>query len=223
MKLLKLPVSTQTKLVETIKSIPGINLDTGPWVAGGAARRVFLGDEISGSDIDIFAASAFQMDMARKTFEMPHPSRSVVRTAANKRTGTVNLQVVFAAQCAVEEAPDYMARQTIPFEHEIKVQIIAKYFPTVEDMFADFDFTVCEFATDGRTIVTTEEAVRDLKDGVLNVRRDSPALGTPYRLIKYATDYGFTPAPGVMDWVCNLNRRTKIDQHMHVEPGSGYY
>lgn len=75
--------------------------------------------------------------------------------------------------------------------NRLNIQVIKKVFPTVKDVFAGFDFTVCQIATDctGK-FVGTAQAFRDIAAKKLSVNKFVEDKFLP-RWAKY-TLYGYT-------------------------------
>ncbi|RYD50687.1 MAG: hypothetical protein EOP83_23725, partial [Verrucomicrobiaceae bacterium] len=124
-------------MTEVIRRIGVTNLDTGPWVAGGAARSVFLGEELRLSgDIDIFT----------RTFESQHAALvAVVEKAVKVNDRKKNSHGTESLYASFEAVHGGFV--------DLKWQIIGpKYYSKdLPDLFKIFDFTVCQFATDGHT------------------------------------------------------------------------
>jgi hypothetical protein len=185
-------IPTRTNLTETIRRIGVTNLKKGPWVAGGAARAVFLGEELDPkSDIDIFTTTHESHAHILRTIDAA--AMKVHERQANKQ-GTHSLYTRFPA----------LTRESI----ELKIQVIGpKYFSTnLNDLFKIFDFTVCQFATDGHQIIYTAEAEHDVRRRVLALAPLWSVPTRPVRITRYL-NYGFTPEREFFRKAYNLDKR----------------
>lgn len=187
MDILETPVRRLTPLVAALRLLETLDIDRGCWIAGGAARAVYEGENLpANSDIDVFGATPDDLDRSSKDIE------SRLRVTANSPlpNGSKTIKGVF----------------TDLFEERlVTVQIIrGNYYPSLEDLFRDIDFTVAQFVTDGHVIRYTADAERDLRDRVLRVEPAYLRKRTrPTRLIKYLNK-GFTPLPGIVQWSLDL-------------------
>ena len=159
--------------------VPTPNLFSGPWIAGGAVRRLMLGQDLIDADIDVF------------------------RSTDSKRDAYLSeLDKVGLSKFVTEMATTYKMKHGDDIQ---KVQVITgRLHNTVETLLDDFDFTVCQFATDGNYIVYLNTAKDDLENGILrkseNARKNNP--GILKRFIKYA-NYGYQAVAGLMPYVMN--------------------
>lgn len=179
----------QDPTLRTLRSFGFLNLKEGPWVAGGAVRRLLLGLPMGG-DIDIFETKTEKTEInenGRSRTSRILSSRDDINYKGNSTPDVENFE---------------LKKSNI----ERKIQLIAKpEYVSVEKLISDFDFTVCMAATDGfewiaDTRLFTHHAEKRL---VLNenfVNRN----GRSNRLAKYAA-YGYNPDPGVMEKVLQLD------------------
>ena len=152
--------------------LPPLNFKTGPWIAGGSARRLLQSESLDAGDIDIFfkdLKSWKEFNDALAGYEI------IIKTT---RATTYNIKG-FKVQC-----------------------IKRKYYMTLEEVFKDFDFSVCQIATDGRNLACTKQAHLDIVDQVLRLA----PCGTiakhtlVQRLAKYV-NHGLLPEPGLFELV----------------------
>ena len=150
--------------------LPPVDLKHGPWICGGAARRLLQGMSLKDGDVDLFFKNKASWETFVKAME---PFELVIKT---------------------ERANTYLV-------NGIKVQLIRRKFHLqLEDVFKDFDFSVCQIATDGHVLAATKQAHLDITDGLI---RFAPA-GTVakhtlvQRMVKYV-GYGFVPEPGLYE------------------------
>ena len=148
----------------------------GPWIAGGAVRKVVMNEPIDGSDIDIFFSNKETLQWAMELFKkIPNMTFDNVNNFIYHKDGIY-----------------------------YKFQLVSHFFyPTVEELLKGFDFTTTMFATDGKVIFHTKEALLDScnKELVFNKEHEK---GRPLRLQKYAKK-GFTPSPGMIPKLMGLH------------------
>lgn len=73
------------------------------------------------------------------------------------------------------------------------IQVIRNPSPTVADLFRRFDFSLCEWATDGSVVAYTDDAVMDLKNQTITLKATAiPQYNCISRLSKYM-QAGYTP------------------------------
>jgi hypothetical protein len=80
----------------------------------------------------------------------------------------------------------------------IDIQFISRSFPkNVSELVSDFDWTVCQFVSDGVTMWASPEAVRDLELRQLQLITDTTRPITLKRIVKYLS-YGFDANDDIM-------------------------
>lgn len=144
--------------------LPPLSLKFGPWLAGGAVRRVLQGNAIDDGDMDFFFTHKGEWEKCMVVldhYELVHKSDAA-------RTYLVN---------------------------GIKVQIIKRmFYPSLEKLFGDFDFTACQVATDGKEIAYADNSLADIQN--MHLRLATVGRVTKQtiigRMIKYV-NHGFMP------------------------------
>lgn len=187
-RLLSHPVRPGTRLVEVIRRTGVGDFEGGHWVAGGAARAVFMGQEVRrAGDIDVF-----QRDQSVANFVI---QRIRERTSIQHTQNDSNDTKTFLTMVQLSEELTVKA----------KFQVVGHNwrFNTVEELFSTFDFTVCQFATDGYTIYYTEAAAEDARNSVLRIQPDRQH-SRPSRLMKYL-NMGFEPEGPLLGHALNLS------------------
>lgn len=175
-----LPDHQITRLIR--EALPFVSLKQGPWVAGGAARRIYEGGPIQFSDIDVFFHNEEMQKWAVQLFD----------DRIKHKYGWSPAQVVER-----RDAPMSVTFYVIFEQNRFPIQFISKkYFSSMESILDDFDFTVCMWGTDGETLFYDERAPIDLESRTL-VLHQKPKRPKPNRLAKYVSQ-GFTPSPGVL-------------------------
>jgi hypothetical protein len=157
-----------------IEKLPKLNYETGPWLAGGAVRRVLSGQPVKDSDFDLFVASKEQSASCEQFVE----SNGGKLKSKNKFNSTYDLPVEEGLVAKV---------QIIYFQH----------YNNAVDVVDSFDYTICQFVTDGETLGCGEYSLFDLTRKRLAVHRISYAMSSMRRMVKYIKQ-GFYACPGMM-------------------------
>lgn len=127
------------------------------WVAGGAGRNIFFEEDFN-ADVDVFFEDIDTCDLWKN-----HLSKY----------------------------PEKKASYAITFElpyglKTIDVQLVEfKLFPHIEDLFDDFDFTVCMFAYREGLLYTMPQAIKDVASNKVVINKVKSGVGTFHRLQKY--------------------------------------
>lgn len=186
-------------LGDLIRMFDECDLERGSWVAGGCVRKAWFDLPWKDQDVDFFFPSldrfrAFK-ESIKQRFEVESNdfSTSLLSDLASiasrmvKRKPSVEL-------FSTDNADTWSHRG----DDAWKVQAIRKEFPSsIRELFDGFDFTVCQFATDGKVMVATEAAVRDCEKGVFNMINGKNKVLTIPRIAKYSA-YGFSPSDDIM-------------------------
>lgn len=166
------------------------------WIAGGAIRRWFTGNEKL-SDIDLF----FQTEEAFNAYLLILINNGYVQSAEHKNAVTLT-------------------------KDKVKVQCIRiKYYPNVDALLDSFDFTLCQFAWDGKNVFTTAQSmVSVLRNhlGVHNITKEY-AVDSLRRAFKYAKK-GFYPCNGSIMQIANSLRELTVEEirnAIEISPGGG--
>lgn len=154
--------------------------ERGPWIAGGACLRWYQGLPVGDSDIDVFCASAEQ-------------AQQVINAVKSYGRYSNRFQSENATTL------DYWAKDS---GSRWTIQIITKrYYANMQEIIDNFDLTVCQIATDGKTWVLGEHTARDIREH--NLRMKVPLQPDALkRLTKYWT-YGYRPVDGLLTAIQN--------------------
>ncbi len=155
-------------LLKKLKEWPKVGVG-GPWIAGGALRRSLVGGPLN-TDVDYFFADESQ----RKSFEdsLPALGWKPVRRSESVSTWTK--------------------------DDEPKLQCVAiAYYSGPESVIDSFDFSICQFVTDGIRLWCGEHSLWDLARKRLVLHKLTYGVATMRRLLKYMAQ-GFTACGGVM-------------------------
>lgn len=156
------------------------------WVAGGAVRDFARGVPID-SDVDVFFAD----ENAFVEFMVEMRARLDYRETRNAETVTTFF-------ITVNEKP-------------VLCQAVRlAYYRDMEDCIDQFDFTVCQFATDGTSMVCGLYSLFDLARKRLAVHRVTFGASSVRRMLKYA-QRGFTACQGC---IVNLLEGMNADESL---------
>ena len=164
--------------VLAIRDLQFLDMQNGPWVAGGAVRRALTG-AIPEGDIDVFFSR-----------------ESDIIACANWLTSVPSLRARRGAQ----------SRHSIDFAlgSGVKVQFVTRRtYSSIEELVTDIDYTVCGAVSDGWRWVADERFFEDAPNMTLRVNNDEWRPQHLWRLCKYAS-FGFHPVPGVLTHVLRL-------------------
>lgn len=151
---------------------------TGPWIAGGAVRRMITDGVLGDGDIDYF----FQHQNQFGEFcNMIRTNKTL--TIMEEKVNENNIQFTLTVPLSVAI---------------IKVQAINfAYFLTVEELLDSFDFTVCQFAYDGDKLYCGDMALWDLARKRIVVNNIRFPIATLRHMLKYSRQ-GFFACSGTL-------------------------
>ncbi len=156
------------------------NVETGPWIAGGAALRWYQGQPVGENDIDVFCKDAIQ---AAKVIERVRSTGRYSTKFQSDNATTLSY-----------------------YDKDIKkywtIQVITRrYFNSLQDVINSFDITVCEIGTCGFEWELGPFTARDIRERNLNFKLPLQSDSVK-RLVKYWT-YGYRPVDGTLDHIIN--------------------
>lgn len=159
------------EIFTVLKELPEIHKDK-VWLAGGAIRRTLIGDLLT-SDLDFF----FKSEDDLKQFRKELIDKGAEEVTKNDHQETYSIQI---------KNKSYL------------IQLIKiNYYDSVEDVLNSFDFTITQFAYDGKDLICGDYSLWDLARKRLALHKLTYGVATMRRLIKY-TNQGYTACAGVM-------------------------
>lgn len=195
------PITNETyrRLIE--RFVPDCNFKTGFWIAGGSVRKVWFDLPWEDQDIDLFFASETQFQLTKTNLVGKLPKSEPVSLSLFDFNVTEALPVKMSSVSEYEtaNAVTYTVYTDSEFDHKpFKIQAIKRYFVNnINELFDSFDFTVTQFATDGKIMVTTRQALQDCEQKRLQMIPETSRPINALRTIKY-TAYGFEPVDELM-------------------------
>ena len=164
----------------------------GPWIAGGSVRKVYEGKPWQTQDVDFFCKNKHQFDDLRSCMtkfgkvEQEYATQNAITYKIY--IGPNHNPTIWNLDALAETSDDYSK-----LENYLHIQLIQKnWYPYSWSVINDFDLGLSQFVTDGTTILATNQAVEDVRDGVIRANRNRPREVTPQRLTKYCA-YGYKP------------------------------
>lgn len=183
------------------------NMENGPWIAGGSVRKVYEGKPWQAQDVDFFFKNKQQFDhfiscrngfgKVKTEYVTPNAITYKIYIGQDKNPSIWNLDVL----------SEISNEQSDP-ENHLTIQLIKKnWHQSAWNLINDFDLGLCQFVTDGTTILTTNQAIEDAADGIIRPNRNRPQEITPQRLTKYCA-YGYNPELGLLKNVLQTIMKT---------------
>ena len=161
----------RTRLSQVLETLPALTKD-GPWLAGGAVRRLLQGQSSLDSDLDFF----FNGETQFQDF-----AAALVTAGFTLKRETEHHQHYVGK--VTTHRPD---ETEATFEQVINVQLIRfKYYESAAGVIDSFDFTICQFAYDGTTLTMADLALWDLARKRLVLHQLTYPVSTMRRLLKY--------------------------------------
>jgi len=160
------------RFTSIVNVLPKLNMDKGPWLAGGSLRRLFDGSNKE-SDFDLFFSSELQLQD--------------YKCSLLDNGGTVQYENDLNVTMMV--AP----MECKPF----KVQLIKFYFESPEKVLEWFDFTICQYLTDKETLMLGDYTLYDTGRKHLRLNTLHHAVSSVRRMLKYGRQ-GYTVCDGTI-------------------------
>lgn len=161
------------RFVQVLSHLPKLNFSNGPWLAGGSIRRLFDGTE-SESDFDLFFANEQQL-------------QDHWCTLLDK-----------GAKILYQNDHNITAKLPIEGSEPVKIQLIKFFFDGPEAVVDWFDYTNCQFITDGNTLLMGQYTLFDIGGKKLRVNNIHHAVSSVRRLLKYSRQ-GYTICDGTIN------------------------
>lgn len=167
--LIKVPMRDNPHL-DRISRIKGLDINTGPWIGGGVLRRILVGDFVGNYDIDVFHNG--ECKELLESVKLLNYSDSPTKLGIAVLLNMVNLN------------------------DNVNIQLTKRDFTKPEELLEDFDFTVCQFISDGKDIYGPERAFHDLTHKRLRI--GGHERSSPNRILRYMS-YGYCPDTRILE------------------------
>jgi hypothetical protein len=189
---------------QIIRKFGNVDLSYGGWISGGSVRKVWFDLPWMDQDVDYFFCSKTAFDQFTGGISKEYDNNDQ-RDVVSVLCEPMLQKRPFMTCYSTDNAHTYtfeqfgLSDQQATLELRFKMQAIKKYFPSsLAELFGSFDFTVCQFATDGRMMVATRAAVEDCELRKLMMVPNTPRKISVLRLAKYCA-YGFDPDDAMME------------------------
>lgn len=185
--------------------LPPLSLQDGPWIAGGAARKLWEHKTWITGDVDVFFKDWAQFRQWQAEFCKTLTVQ--VEDHYSKQVRSQNYNEMFEVWCEKplnhrkpqdkfyvkhesENAITYCMPGIPPLAGVSLQMIKCRFANNVQGVWDTFDFHNCEFATDGHTIVASPEAEEGSLSQTLLMKDLSNTRNLALRTLKYHL-YGF--------------------------------
>jgi hypothetical protein len=180
---------------QMLGQFPFIQVPKDGWVAGGAIRRWFKGEEKL-SDVDCFFQNKESLE------HYIHVLNGMGFTEINKHQNAISYSnEEYLVQC-----------------------IIVKFYKDVTELLDSFDFTLCQFAYDGKEIYASSDGIVSVLRNHLGVHKlEGNVTDSLRRAFKY-TKKGYYPCNGTLQKLAlALNGTTAqaINDSIEISPNGG--
>lgn len=165
------------------------------WIAGGALRRMLVGQSIYDGDIDLF----FPNKECFENIEQLLKSKGFVPSTQSKFQNT--LQKTFN-------------------DNIVNIQLVNfEYHPSIEATINRFDFTVCQIAYDGSDIIVSPRALYDIPAKRIIINNISYPTLALRRFIKYSNQDFFVPENTLKEMLkIVIENRNGCNSNIELDP-----
>ncbi len=167
---------------------PHLDYENGPWIAGGCLRRMMTLDFTDAFDVDVFVKNDEQYAHMQKV-------RQDYLSQFEKRRATLSWS-------------DSLAKGHTPIQITEKLK-----FHSAQDLLDDFDFTACQFVSDGETVRYSAQSLYDAQQRLLRLNNGAK-IKDINRILRYAT-YGFEALPCVLTTI-STHKLSSISYYQEV-------
>ena len=223
---IKRPIKDR-RFLNIVNTFGQYNIGEGPWIAGGAVRKLWQGVEWDRDDIDVFFSSLTQFEEFSGALKNKYKSYKYnsfpeigVDTTAIDFSQAFNFdQIVdlpiYNIATQTDKSPQdnpridsiYSSDNAETFtisglstmnNRTIKIQAICRFFPvTAVHLLNDFDWTICKFVSDGKYMWASPDAAEDVEKNEIILSSTTTRNIKIPRLMKYLS-YGFDASDELM-------------------------
>jgi hypothetical protein len=183
---------SDTAFLEVLDQIIKPSWAEGPWVAGGSIRRMLAGTDPLASDFDIFFRDPDQKDAWVARMEADH---EVLEKIENDWNTTLKVKVVISKEIISDETGEPFI---VTKELTLELQAVhVDYYANPQAVIDTFDYTICQFVTDGVDLSVGQYSLWDLARKKLVIHKITYAIASMRRMLKYGKQ-GFGICGGMM-------------------------
>lgn len=169
-------VRQDSELFRILRRLPKPDVN-GPWIAGGSVWKAIEGQSLD-CDLDFFFASPQQQEVYMRIMRSIPYVNHIVSEKKNDYNTTFGFHVY-----------DNGYNKTVPIQY-----VTFRYAPCIEGILNEFDFTVCQFGFDGKTLFTGDNSLEHLNDRKIVFHNVHDTSATAVHLKKYLAK-GFVIPP----------------------------
>lgn len=200
---------TDTIFTNIVNEFATFDINEGPWIAGGAVRKLWQGLSWNDGDIDIFFKNKEQfIQFSSKLKARAYQDNRAALSALDFDSKFISKNL-YINSFDTSNASTFTITGLPWIDRQIKIQGICKqFYNSAENLVEDFDWTVCQIVSDGTTMWASINAVDDLLKHNLVLSSTTKRKIKIGRLIKYSA-YGF-----------NINDETMINVLSEIAIGN---
>lgn len=184
------------------------NLDTGPWLAGGALTRLFMSETMLDPEIDIVYGG--DIDIFFRDFEQSEACSAIMfridplcLTIKGEDRGTISASMRLPKSLRNDSSVLSSKTGTVSLNRPF-------FYPNAISLISDFDFTVCCIVSDGVQTVAHVDAIQHIRERKLVHQNDKINTKSTRRLGKYLCR-SFVPEPGMLSRIIDIKNRKLSD------------
>jgi len=185
-----------------VSLLPRINMESGPWITGGCARKLWCNQNWHMGDVDVFFVNDAQRvswlaefdQVWNFTYHKPsvqEPTRLDMLFSTNSvyPAGPTKQWPQASMIMETDNACTFELYYQIPGDSEVKnckLQVIkARYSNSLQDLWSTFDFNLCCFATDATHVYADSSALTDVELNQITPRNHTHSRTLPLRVLKH--------------------------------------
>lgn len=185
------------EFLQLVKLLPPLDVQNGPWISGGCARKLWCGLPWNDGDIDIWFADDHQRQTWEQKLNLSYPISKVfnkprdlvqlspIHSSDNAYTYQISISPNKVLTPTTEDWLNEMVNTELYNYKNFTIQLIkSRYSSDLQDLWKYFDFSVCCVAADDTYLYADDQAVKDMVDNQLNLTGQIKE-NLPLRILKY--------------------------------------
>lgn len=186
-----------------VNHLPSIDLRTGPWIAGGSARRLWMNQDWTVGDIDVFFSDDLSRHLWHKQLVETWPLKPELNTTVyasdvfslsdgtlkqkprQQNTEFRDLTVVMDTDNATTLNLFYQPDGNSPLRTVVLQLIKARYSASIIDLWKDFDFTISCFAASAYHVWGHRTGIQDAHNKQIRLNNADQKQNLAMRLVKH--------------------------------------
>jgi hypothetical protein len=190
--------------------LPPVNMQTGPWITGGSARRLWQGEDWHTGDVDVFFTSGAQRAQWLLQFNQvwdytyernklkapslldritPHKQADTVILLGDRSVSMQDPTPQAHVKMETDNAITFDLHYVMPGGMQIqsaKLQVIkVRDAQSLTELWQGFDFNVCCFAADDEHLYADPAALEDVQLNQITRRNPENSQNMPLRVFKH--------------------------------------